>query len=585
MSLGAFCFCVCLAICLGCNNSSNPPTPDDSDTADPGTPQTAPETNTGSVQSGVADTGPPPRFVDVAQPSGVAFTFYSDTVAGRYFLPEVMGGGAAWLDADRDGLLDLYCLNGAQLDPKSNPKTSYRNALFRQLTAGGFRGVGVDSETADENYGQGCAAGDFNADGFPDLYLGSYGPNVLLQNNGDGTFTDVSEDAGVDDALWTSSVVWHDVNADGVLDLYVANYLDVRLDNIQQCDYGGVQGYCGPGQYESVADQVFLSQSDGTFVEAAADMGLARENGKGLALLVADFNGDLTAEIYVANDMTPNFLFTRQKDATAAVRYEDAAVNSGCAQSGEGMNEASMGIACADFDRDSRPDLYLTHYYQMKNTLYRNLGNLMFDDASLRLGSATTGYEYLGFGTAPLDYDRDGWHDLFITNGHVLGPLNEPCRMTGQILHNINGKKFEDVSRTAGDYFSRRWLGRGVAAADFDSDGDTDIVVTHIDDPVSLLRNDTSPGGTFVGFSLQTQDRMAPVGARVTVTAKDLSQTQSLTVGGSYLCSSDSRLLFGWQGSQPAVDVNVAWPSGQTESFPALEVNRYWVLKEGAAPR
>ena len=526
-----------------------------------------------------------PAFVEVAHQSGIDFQFFSDTVPDRYFLPEVMGGGAAWTDVDRDSIPDLYLMNGSRLDPATNSKTQHVNHLYRGHPTGGFRHVGDDNGTADEGYGQGCAAGDYNSDGFPDLYLGNFRSNVLLLNNGDGTFTDVSQATGSHDPQWTSSVIWHDIDGDLDLDLYVTNYLDVTLENIKECKYGEHQGYCGPGQYEALPDQVFLNQSDGSFVEAAGELGLTGETGKGLAIVAADFDGDRVSEIYVANDMAPNFLFTQSQDATDKVRYENVAATAGCAQSGEGMNEASMGIACADFDGDTRYDLYLTHYHQMKNTLYRNLGGLNFDDASLRLGAAGTSYKYLGFGTAPLDFDRDGWQDLFITNGHVLGPLNPPYRMAGQVLHNREGRQFKDISQHAGPYFQKEWLGRGVAAGDFDSDGDIDIAVTHIDQTAALLRNDTPVGGHFLGIDLRTESRVPPIGARVRIEGATVSQQLALVTGGSYLCTHDHRLLFGWLGADDTVDVTIEWPSGTTDRIERLEVDRYWALKEGDSPR
>jgi hypothetical protein len=257
---------------------------------------------------------------------------------------------------------------------------------------------------------------------------------------------------------------------------------------------------------------------------------------------------------------------------------------SGCAQSGEGMNEASMGIACADFDRDGNLDLYLTHYYQMKNTLFRNLGHLQFDDVSHRTGVAESSYQYLGFGTVPVDFDRDQFDDLFIANGHVLGPENEPHKMRPQLLHNHAGARFEDVSSSAGGYFFQERLARGTAAADYDDDGDLDILVTHLDEPVALLRNETIVAGHFVGILLETRSRVPPVGARVRLSATEGDVVKCLTAGGSYLSQSDERLLFSVGEAETTVSVEVSWPDGRVEQFDGLQVDRYWRLREGESP-
>ena len=556
-------------------------------------------------------TGPPlvlpvkPLFRDVAREQGIDFTFYNDEVPGRYLLPEVMGGGAAWFDYDRDGKLDLFLANGDLLDP-NNPRAltaahagtaageagvtesveaqpravdAPHNRLYRQVDSQ-FVDVSFAADTAQGGFGQGCCVADYDADGFSDLYVCNYGRNLLLHNNGDGTFTESGHTAGVDDSLWGTSPAWVDLNEDDWLDLFVTNYLMVTPENSQVCEYGGRPGYCGPGTYEAAPDRVFLSNGEGTFREAANELGFDAKEGKGLAVTVADFDGDAKPEIYVANDMAPNFLYHRVPAANP-LRYENQAMRAGCAVSDEGHSEASMGIACADFDRDGWIDLYLTHYYSHKNTLYRNLGGLLFEDDSKRTRVAATSYETLGFGTVAFDYDQDGDYDLFVANGHVLGPLHSPNEMPAQLLHNDGQGRFDDVSKQAGDYFQQRWLGRGVAGADFDDDGDTDLLVTHLHQPVALLRNETQTPNHFIGFEILQANRLPPIGARVTVLAESQRIVLPYTSGGSYLCHSDSRLLVGLGASRTPVDVEVAWPSGQKEWFRGLAVDRYWRLQAG----
>lgn len=532
---------------------------------------------------------PVPRFVDVARLSGIDFEFMTDAVRDRFFLPEVMGGGAAWVDYDGDGRLDLYVRDGCRLkDPASTP-AEHVSRLFRNLGNGGFGDVSRESVAALLAYGQGCAAGDLDADGFPDLYLVNYGPNALLRNNGDGTFANVTTSAGVGDDRWGSSAIWFDADGDMLLDLYLVNYLNVTAANTKVCDYNGEKGYCGPGHYEAVPDVLYRNLGNGTFADATEELGFHETNGKGLAVVAVDLDDDLRPEVYVANDMTPNHLFTRSVnfDVEGQLRamYANVAHSAGCALSGAGMNEAGMGIACADFDSDGQPDLLVTHYYHTKNTLYHNLGKLMFDDDSRRTRIAAMSFESLGFGIWAFDYDRDGDPDLFISNGHVLGPYHSPNEMRPQLLLNTRGM-FSDLSDEAGEYFLGRWLGRGVAAADYDDDGDIDLVVTHLDRPLALLRNDTeTPGCRFIGLQLETESRIPPVGGRVVVTCGSLRQVLPVMAGGSYLSTSDTRLLAGLGNESGPVQVEIHWPSGRVDRFDDLQTGGYWRLREGHPPR
>ena len=574
-----------------------------------------------------------PLLVDVADQMGVAAEFHADMVPERYFLPEIMGGGAAWIDVDQDGWLDLYLMNGCQLrdprlenappsdgkpvvdlpatggssvtqqsqvQPGGNPTPSaagagqdqastaprvYTNRLFLSRGGRSFVDVTQLSRTGDTAYGQGCAVGDFNADGFPDLYLTNYGANVLLQNNGDGTFMDATAKAGVGDAAWGTSTAWFDVDGDDDLDLYVVNYLDVTYDNRLMCPIHKKPAYCGPSHYDALPDRVYVNQGNGSFVDAAEKLGLLRPGGKGLAINVLDLDDDLRPEVYVANDMKPNFLYTRtREDQKQGTRYRDAATAGGCAVSDTGQNEASMGIACGDFDGDGRCDIFLTHFYTHKNTLYRNLGSLMFDDNSRRSRIAASSYQTLGFGTVPLDVDRDGALDLFIVNGNVLGPHQAPNQMQAQLMHNDGRGRFEDVSAHSGAYFHEMILGRGAAAGDFDNDGDTDLVATHLDRRTALLENRTFPERHFFGLTLCTPSRVPPVGGRIVVVRDDQRIVCPIAAGGSYLSRSDSRILVGLGEKDEPIQLEIFWPSGRRDEFRDLAVDRYWRIMEGQPP-
>ena len=574
----------------------------DTESTDRGTPSVEPartlpalrERRSPRSAEGVAGQAIQPEFRNVAADAGVTFTFHTDYVPDRYFLPEIMGGGVGCLDYDRDGNMDLFFPNGSWLIPDSSESGAPpRDAFYRNLSQGRqFEQVSAETGLDHPAYGQGCAAADYDADGFPDLYLTNYGDNVLYHNNGDGTFSIVESDVLRGRQRWSTSCAWVDVNDDGWIDLYVVNYLNVTEQNLQVCDYNGIPGYCGPGKFDALDDEVFLNLGDGRFEEAAGRLGFIAADGKGLAVSVLDFDEDLRPEVYVANDMTENFLFSRSRipgastDSAAETPYLNLGYLSGSAVSEAGMNEASMGIAAADFDVDGLPDIYLTHYYHQKNTLYHNRGGLTFYDDSRRFGVTVHSHNYLGFGVVPLDFDSDGATDLFIANGHVIGPNYSPFEMTPQLLLNLDGRGFEDISAAAGDYFRGEYLGRGAAGTDFDNDGDADIVVSHLDAPAALLRNETPPdGGAAVGLLLEDRHRQSPIGGRVEVEAGDYRRTYPIVSGGSYLSSPDPRLLIALPRSlDESALIRIYWTSGAVSEHTDLTPGRYWSIREGLDP-
>ena len=528
--------------------------------------------------------GSPLYFHDVADSSGALFQRFNDTVPDRYFLPEVMGGGVAWLDFDGDGLIDLYATNGCPLWDRDEQQSPHSNQLFRNRGDGQFSPVAVNSRTGDTRYGQGCAVADFNADGFPDLFVTNYGRNTLFVGHGDGTFDDVTVTAGVDDESWGTSAVWLDANRDGLADLFVVNYLNVQRSTHDVCTYGGVTGYCGPGSWDGVADNLYLNNGDGRFRLSTTDGVVDGKMAKGLAVAVCDFDSDSLPEVYVANDMAPNFLLTQKNQPSsddAPGLYHDVAQGAGCAVGGDGRNEASMGVACSDFDNDGMVDIFLTHYFQQKNTLYRNLDGLLFEDNSRRSRAAATSFQTLGFGTVAADFDLDGDNDLFIANGHVLGPKHTPNGMRPQLLENDGRGFFDDASDRCGDYFSQLVIGRGVARGDYDNDGRSDLAVSHVDRSMAVLHNETQVRRHFIGFQLIPVDRVYPVGGRVVVIAADVRHVVPIVGGGSYLSSSDPRIIVGLDENTGPVDVVVQWPGRATETFDNLSSGEYWQLQEG----
>lgn len=533
----------------------------------------------------------PPRFTEVSKQQGIEFTFHTDAVPGRYFLPEIMGGGAAWFDFDRDGWLDLFFVNGDELEAEPQRPKPHSDALFQNRGGESFVEISGVAAARTVGYGQGCAVGDFDGDGFEDLYVTGYRTSTLLHNLGDGTFADETQASGTHNDRWGSGVVWLDINDDHRLDLFVVNYLNVTSQNREQCRFSGVPGYCGPGHYDAVDDRLFLNLGDGRFRDVSEEVGVTIPNGKGLGVAVLDFDRDGQNEIYVANDMTPNFLLQRKAiPSTGTARsvaldelpkFRDVAPTAGCAVSDMGLNEASMGVACADFDGNGYCDIFLTHFYAQKNTLYRNLGGLQFEDDSRRARLVAISHDRLGFGTVAFDCDRDGATDLLIANGHVLGPEHKPFAMLPQILRNDGQARFEDIGAQSGDYFQQHCVGRGAAGSDFDNDGDLDLLVTHLDRPAALLRNDTATPHHFLGIELRRADRLPAQGTQVIVEAGGRRITSMSIGGGSYLSVSDPRLLVGLKDWSEPVTLEIRWQSGQVARYENVAVDRYWLAIEG----
>lgn len=528
-----------------------------------------------------------PVFVDVAKPSGIDFTFFDDSVKDRFFLPEVMGGGTGWLDYDQNGTLDLFLAQGSVLDPKLPKDRVQSDRIYSQVGLGQFIDVSESARIDDLEYGQGVTVFDYDADGFDDVFVGCYGRDLLFHNQGDGTFVERAFEAQTSDEWWTSSSCVFDLNDDGLLDFYAANYMDVTLANSKVCRFSGQPGYCGPGDYTGVQDAVYVNQGDGTFKNIAIEKGFQKpiHLSKGLAVVCSDLDMDLIPEIYVANDMTPNFLFRRKPTSSnQEVAYEEIGELAGVATDEKGHHEASMGIAVADFDADQLPEIYLTHFYLHKNTLYKNLGKLKFADKSRITGVASTSLDFNGFGVFPFDLDRDMDQDLILVNGHVLGPNHVPNEMTSQILVNNTGTTFVDASRFAGSFFTKKALARSLAAADYDNDGDFDFAITYIESPFSLLKNDsTNSGSHFIGLELSNTDRRFLGGSRVEITVGGKTQTFPIQSGGSYLATHDSRLLIGLSNNSGPVDIRIYWNNGKLVEYRELKVDRYWLLSENGS--
>ncbi|MFK7819231.1 MAG: FG-GAP repeat domain-containing protein, partial [Planctomycetaceae bacterium] len=485
-----------------------------------------PKPKAGSTGNGSSQSRQPEatsfELVDVARKQGIDFQYNPDVVPDRFFMPESIGGATmAWLDFDLDGTQDLYLIDGNRIE---SPSLDYRNRLYRN--EGSKFSLLEESGAEDIGYGVGVAVGDFDLDGFPDIYVSNYGPNALLHNNGDGTFSPTGSSTVVEDEGWGAGCVWFDANNDRLPDLYVANYVDISLEDSQPCRSGDIVHYCGPTQFLARPDRVFLNLGDGSFREATEELGFKTEPGYSLGVMVADLNQDARPELVVARDLSPNCLFVQDENGS----WSDRASPAGVAFGGNGKKEAGMGVACADFDGDLQFDFVLTHYHEQKNTLYRNLGDLVFADDSFRSGIAATSLEFLGFGINVIDINRDAAPDLFVTNGHVFGPNHDPNEMTGQILLNNGSGRFKDVSNRCGPYFDRQVLGRGSAVADFDNDGDLDIGVGHLDARFSLLE-DRMHTEKWVGLDIVSADRVSVAGGSVLVESGELERRIPLLTG------------------------------------------------------
>lgn len=505
------------------------------------------------------------RFSEVALESGLDFT-YDNGEAGKSLMVETVGGGVGVLDYDRDGTPDLFFCQGG--DPTTDDNLHRPpSTLFRNAPLGSFRNVGELAGIGAYGYGQGVAIGDFNADGFEDVYLTNVGRNVLLMNNGDGTFQDITASSGTGDDLWSTSAAFADLTGDGLLDIYVCNYLAYNPRSPLNCrNSKGEYRICHPRELPPVPDHFYVNLGDGTFREESVPRELVGEGNKALGVAVADFNVDGSPDVYVANDTTANFLFLNRGDGT----FQERAQLLGCAANYEGLFQASMGLAIGDYDRNGLLDIYSTHFYEESNTLYRNLGAVGFQDVTGSMGLHTPTLQSLGFGTAMADFDQDGWLDIFVTNGHVENYPNNPIHKMRPQLFQFDGTRWYDRSLEAGPFFHEKFVGRGVASVDFDNDGDLDLVVVHQNQRTALLRNDSRRGNWIKVVFVGRDSPRDGTGCRVRVTAGDQTYFHELVGGGSYLSSSQSAIVFGVGEFDGECEIEVTWPTGNTSRFHQL---------------
>jgi hypothetical protein len=527
----------------------------------------------------------PVTFTDVARSSGIIFQ-HDNAGSPEKYLIETMGSGCGWIDYDQDGLLDLYLVNSAATRVYT-PKQPLRSALYRNNGNGTFTDVTSKAGVGAEGlFGMGVAIGDYDNDGFPDLLVLGYDRCILYHNNGDGTFTDVTERSGVKNSgRWASSAAWFDYDNDGRLDLIIANYVDWSPTNNFYCgDRGpGMRSYCHPDDFHGQPPTLYHNNGDGTFTDVSKTSGLGLKGGNGLGVVTFDYDNDGWQDIFIANDHMPNFLFHNNRDGT----FREVGYVAGVAVSSDGEFEAGMGTDAADTNGNGHMDLVVTHLDMQLARLYQNAGDQTFDDATLRskIGYAT--YHMSGFGTRFMDYDNDGAIDLFMANGHVLDNIEryhsdvryaEPKLMFRNTGHGV----FENVSDRLGPDFQLPRISRGAAIADFDNDGNLDILVSNNGQAPQLLRNDGGNTNHWLEILLiGTKSNRDGVGARLKLTAGDLVLYDQRKGGMSYQSAQDPRLHFGLGQHSKVDQLEITWPSGIVTKLTDLPCNKIISVKEG----
>ncbi len=525
------------------------------------------------------------QFVEVGVQAGLTHR-HENGASPQKLMMETFGSGVAAFDFDLDGRVDLFFVNGADL---ARGKASPGHRLYRNVGGGKFEDVTARAGLrGNGGFGTGVAVGDYDNDGRLDLYVTGYGANQLFRNRGDGTFEEVTTRAGVAGGGWSSSAGFLDYDRDGDLDLYVARYLEYDIKDNPYCGFRkpGYRMYCDPRMFDGKTDLLYRNNGDGTFTDVSKAAGIANPAGKGLGVAVGDVDGDGWPDIYVANDGVRNFLYHNQRNGT----FVDIAYGAGVGLDGHGKPQAGMGTEIADYDGDGRPDIFVTNFALELNTLYRNLGHLLFEDFTEAAG-LSSGLEPLGFGTRLFDFDNDGDLDIHVTNGHVIDnvKLYYPQQSYAQkdlLYENIGGGKFRDVSAQAGPAFRMEHVGRGSVVADFDNDGDLDIVIANVGDRPFLFRNDTTPRRHWLAVELRGKaSNRFEVGARVTVTAGERRQVRDMTNVASYLSSGELRLHFGLGEAAVAERVEIAWPSGGRQVLETVKADQVLRVEELSGAR
>ena len=530
------------------------------------------------------------KFVNVAEQAGIKHkTIYGDEHKNRYLL-ETTGCGVAFVDFDNDGWQDLFFVNGTRLNELPQGQTP-TNHLDRNNGDGTFRDVTEKAGLTRTGWGQGVCVGDFDNDGYDDIFVSYFGKNALYHNNGNGTFTDVAEKAGVANnrSRWGSGCAFTDYDRDGNLDLFVASYIDLDLKTAPlpetgPCLYKGLTVACGPPGLTGGVNTLYHNNGDGTFSDVSEKAGIRKTNGTyGLGVLVADFDNDGWPDIYVANDSAPAAFYRNNKDGT----FTDIGIEAGCAFSVDGKPQAGMGVSAGDYDRDGWLDIFKTNFSGDTSTLYHNTGKAVFDDVTFPAGVGTT-TRWLGWGCGFLDADNNGWLDVFLVNGHVYPEVEKLTTDAGYaqrkvLYRNLQNGRFEDVSDKAGAPILEPSAARGCAFGDYDNDGDVDILINPVNAAPELLRCDsTNQNGWITIKAVGVKTNRDGIGARIKCVTEDGTQIDEVRSGGSYYSQNDLRVHFGLGKNRKVKTLEIRWPSGQVDTLADIAANQFITVKEGA---
>lgn len=540
------------------------------------------------AKSQICHDRPVPQLVDITAKTGIRFRHLS--APDKKYIVESMSGGVIVIDYDGDGWQDLYFTNAPTVEMALRGEKA-RSELFHNNHDGTFTDVTDKAGVGFPCFAMGGAVGDYNNDGYPDIYVTCLGGNVLYRNNGNGTFTDVAKQAGVTDGRWSTGAAFGDYDADGFVDLVVTNYVDFHLTDLPgfgkapTCRYRGIDVQCGPRGLKGAGDSLFHNNGDGTFTDVSKTAGVSDPNGYyGLGVVWADFNNTGRPDIYVANDSTPNFLYRNDGKG----KFTEIGLESGTAVSADGSEQGSMGVAVGDYDHSGRFSIYVTNFSDEDNAFYQNLGKYDFRDISYDAGVAVAALPWVKWGDAFVDLDNDGWLDLLAVNGQVYPqvdslPSGARYRQLKNLFLNKRDGTFCDAGQQAGTALIEPRVSRGLAVADLDNDGNVDAVVGDIDGTPMILHNEGVPGMHWISFELAgTKSNRLGLGARVTITSGGVTQSDEVRSGGSYLSQSDLRVHFGIANASKIDSIEVRWPSGKTERLGAFAADRFYYLKEGS---
>ncbi|MFA6107793.1 MAG: CRTAC1 family protein [Candidatus Latescibacterota bacterium] len=534
-----------------------------------------------SLAAGVPAWAGTPQYVEVTREAGLDFR-YTNGASGHKYLPEAMGSGAAFFDADRDGDLDLFIVNGAYLGRRPSGDAP-SDAFYRSRGDGTFENATAAAALGDTAYGMGAAVGDYDNDDDLDLYVTNFGPNALHRNRGDGTFEEVTAASGTGDPGWGTNAAFVDYDHDGDLDLYVANYMDFRLERNQDCRQSHVRAYCGPTAYPGQSGVLYRNEGDGTFADVTRQAGVYTTAGRQLGAIFGDYDNDGDQDLFVANDRTPRMLFRNDGDGT----FSDVAPTAGVAYNEDGAAVSSMGADWGDYDNDGHLDVVVATFQWVGNQLFHNDGDGFFTDVSFATRLAKESLPYLGMTIAFLDYDNDGYLDLFAANGHLDENVREydsaaSYAQANQLLRNQGDGTFARVTEQAGPGLRAERVSHGAVFGDYDNDGDVDIFVSASDTPhCTLLRND---GGNTAHWlmvrTVGTRGNRDGIGARLRLTAGGRTQIREVRSGYGYLGANDLRVHFGLGQAGRAERLEIRWPGGDVQVLENLAADQLLVVRE-----